>query len=293
MESRVPPPIQLVQLDVACTRCGYSLRGLQITGKCPECSWSVEASLQGGLLRFAGPEYLASLVLGARIVIYTNIANLLAGLLLAGAAVVAIFAIGGFSPPPGGGGGGAVRVGAAPAWVTLGGAGISVLATTASLIGYWLLTAPDPANSQREQPRTARRVVRSAVAVSAAVQAIGLAVGYFGASITPAGAPMGPNPAIAVAVTSGAISLIGTIAGAVMFFATMLYVRWLAQRIPDEDMVEKTRTYMWLLPLLYTVGALCVGIGPLVAWVLYLILLWKLQRLVGLAREQSLTLSAA
>jgi len=293
MDPSLQPPVRVVETEIACTRCGYSLRGLATTGRCPECGWSVEASLQGGLLRFAGPEYLASLVLGARIVIFTNIANLAAGLLLTGAAIVAIFAMGGFTVGAGGGGGGAVGMTSAPAWITLGGAGISVLATTASLIGYWLLTAPDPASSQQEQPRTARRVVRTAVAVSAAAQAIGLAVGYFGSSIAAGGAQMGANPAIAVAVTSGVISLVGTIAGAVSFFATMLYVRWLAQRLPDEDMVAKTRVYMWLLPLLYTVGALCVGIGPLVAWVLYLILLWNLQRLIGFAREQSLTLSAA
>ena len=97
MDPSLQPPVRVVETEIACTRCGYSLRGLATTGRCPECGWSVEASLQGGLLRFAGPEYLASLVLGARIVIFTNIANLAAGLLLTGAAIVAIFAMGGFT----------------------------------------------------------------------------------------------------------------------------------------------------------------------------------------------------
>ena len=95
----------------------------------------------------------------------------------------------------------------------------------------------------------------------------------------------------AIQIVSGLLNLAAVVAGAVEFFAMMLYVRWLAQRIPDADMIQQTRQYIWLLPLLYTVGALCVGLGPIVALVLYSIMLWNLRRHALFARGQSLALA--
>ena len=127
---------------------------------------------------------------------------------------------------------------------------------------------------------------------SALVQAIALVMSF----LTPrlATGPPTPvaSPAVALTIASSVLGLLGAVAGGVQFFAMMLYCRWIAQRIPDGAMVEQTRTYLWLLPLLSTVGAFCIGIGPLVAWVLYLILLWNLRKQILLAREQSLTLAA-
>ena len=133
MDAGSAPPVQLVADDVGCTRCGYSLRGLQVTGKCPECAWSVEASLRGGLLRFAGPEYLASLELGTRIVIITNLANAAMSIIAMAVGIVAIFMLGGFSTPTPG----------APApplaaidLIDSAATALSLLATMASLAGY-------------------------------------------------------------------------------------------------------------------------------------------------------------
>jgi hypothetical protein len=53
----------------------------------------------------------------------------------------------------------------------------------------------------------------------------------------------------------------------------VLYVRWLAPRIPDVALYEKTRKYMWLLPLIYILGMICLGLGPLIAMVMYLLML--------------------
>lgn len=288
MESWVPPPIQLVEHDAPCTRCGYNLRGLTVTGKCPECAWSVEASLQGGLLRFAGPEYLTSLALGAKIVIILNIANAVLGLIAIG--VVAAWALmnGSMQATQGAGG--------APALPFLGmieasATGLGVLATSVSLVGYWLLTTPDPALSFAEQPRAARRVVRAAVAAVAIIQAMGMVVAFMSPRLaTGTPGPMNPGPALQIA--SGGLGVLGTVAGAVQFFAMMLYARWLAQRVPDSVMVERTKTYLWLLPLLYTVGS-CLLVGPLVAWVLYLLLVWNLRKHVVSALAQSRAMARA
>jgi hypothetical protein len=57
----------------------------------------------------------------------------------------------------------------------------------------------------------------------------------------------------------------------------MRYTRWVAGRVPDAHMVGRTKTYMWLLPLLYTVGILII-VGPLIALVMYWNLLDRLRK---------------
>ena len=286
-----PPPLtaaeSIVVHSVACTRCGYNLRGLSATGKCPECGWSVDASLRGGLLAYSGPEYLEALVTGSTVVIWTNIANAVLNLGMV-AAVFVILALSGASPS-GAGQGGPLPGIAALQLMEVGATGLGLLVTAASLLGYWLLTSPDPGTAATEQPRAARRVVRGAVIASTGVQLVALVLHLLGPGTfaSGAGTPVAPN---AFSHAAQAMGVAGTLLLVVQFFAMMLYVRWLALRVPTEDLVKQTQIYMWLLPLLAVVGAVCVGIGPLIAWVLYVVLIWRLRRFLRAAREQALTL---
>jgi hypothetical protein len=269
----VPPPIITVGEELPCARCGYSLSGLAIGGKCPECGWPIEASLRGRLLEVADPAYLDALARGVLIVICCTIANVVlsfaAFLVAAVLASMLVFR------------GGPTWADAAMEMFIAIGVMIGAAVTLASAYGYWQLTAPDPGTASREQPGAARRLARATIVASVACSLASslLNLTYRG------GAAAGP---MAVQVAEAGLSLLGTLAWAVHFFAMMLYVRWLAARVPDAGIVEQTRLYIWLLPVLTVVGVMCLGLGPLVAMVLYLIMLWNLRRRILACRGLAL-----
>jgi hypothetical protein len=80
------------------------------------------------------------------------------------------------------------------------------------------------------------------------------------------------------------MNLASLAASGLQFFASMIYLRWLAPRLPDDRVFKRAKMLMWLGPLLMTVGAFIL-IGPLVALVLYYNLLnWvrlDLKRILG------------
>lgn len=284
-----PPPINLVGEEVPCSRCGYSLRGLAIVGRCPECGWPVEASLNGNLLRYADPAYLDTLQRGIVIILWSVGAQVLLALLImcavfGGLFAAAFAATGGAGGAAAGAPAGMGPLGAAMGWVVITATLIGSLVAIASTVGYWLLTTPDAASAEREQPITARRLVRICAVVSIV---IGLGSGALQV-LEPAlatGTP-GPTPVpMVLELLNAALSLASTIVTAVHFFAMMRYVRWLAGRVPDPSLVEQTRLYIWLLPVLTVVGMFCFGLGPLVAMVLYVVMLWRLRTVLVTCRE--------
>jgi hypothetical protein len=64
-----PPTVSLdpagaLAVDVTCRACGYNLRGLQLTGRCPECGLDVRCSADIPLLHGARPEWLRAVRCG-------------------------------------------------------------------------------------------------------------------------------------------------------------------------------------------------------------------------------------
>lgn len=289
MDPAAPPPVNVVGDETPCSRCGYSLRGLPIVGQCPECGWPVQRSLAGNLLRYADPTYLDTLQRGIVLVLLAVAGKVVLTFVLFVAALGSVFFIAGAAG--GGAGGGGTAPGGAPAafnvaagWVIMLGGLVDVGLSLLSVYGYWLLTTPDAGMSGSEQPASARRLVR--IAVLAALAAVVVENGlHLAVPALVTGAP-GPTPVpVMLHLADVAVSLVGMGAVALQFFAMMRYVRWLAARVPDAGMVERTRVYIWLLPVLTVVGALCMGLGPLVAMVLYFVMLWNLRTLLVECRE--------
>jgi len=244
-----PPPV--VSSDRYCVRCGYLLRGLSPVGRCPECGTDVALSLREPTLATASDEYLRSLRRGLSLVL-NSILIMIVGFL---ASMVVGATLGPASP-----------------WVWVMQA-ISLFVTAAMFWGYWLFTQPDPGQVAAEAQNAARRVVRASVFVLAATTVLQLVLAVVSPPMpTPGGMPAGAD------LLENLVSLAGLIAWGVQFFATMRYTRWLAGRVPDQFIVRRTRTYMWVLPVVSVGGCILVFLGPLIALILYWNLLDRLRK---------------
>jgi hypothetical protein len=262
----------LASRDVPCLRCGYNLRGLAPDGACPECGTPVARSLRGNLLRYSDPAYVARIHTGVFIiqaVIIVQILLVVAALTLALAAAF-------------GGARGAGRFAGGQVLLPR----VQIALHTATFTGWWMFSAPDTAYLGRDAGDQARRVVRIAVGAGIAVAVVQTAL----ALLLGSGA-LGATSGAAFVIL--ATSLLGTLAWVVQFFAAMLYLRWLAPRLPSMDVHTRASRLLWLGPLLYTVGLLLAGLGPLIALVLYWTLLDEVRKLIKRVRgDQSLESAA-
>ena len=225
--------------DVICLQCGYSIRGLSHEGRCPECGTLIKRSLQGNLLRYSSPAYLATLNRGVFLILAAIAAKVIC--VVGGIILIGLLTGRGLTD--------LARVSGLLLWTTS--TGLSVL----SLIGWWLFSAPDPAFVGTGGGTTARKVVRTTVAAAAVLTAMVTVVEMLATSS-------------ATRVDSAAKILLGVVL-TVKFFAAMLYLRWLAHRFSNVVFDARARLLMWLCPLLVTVGMLFCFVGPIIALVLY------------------------
>jgi hypothetical protein len=237
--------------EVICLRCGYDLRGLAVTGVCPECGTLIERSLHGNLLAYSDETYRAALHRGVIVILSAIAAQVIL--------IIAMFAFLGIVVAWGSGSMTAVRS------AEIAG---SVLMTGCSFVllyGWWLFSSPDPAFVGRDEGGRARVVVRVALVIRVFATPLDVVVDT-GTGGVPS-ALLGPMEVVTGGVLIGAWVL--------MFFASMLYIRWLAPRLPDPNVDKRAKLLMWLGPLLWIIGC---GIGGVVALVLY----WNLLNWVRL-----------
>ncbi len=237
----------VVEVDRNCIQCGYNLRGSPLAGKCPECGTDVSRSLQGILLQYASPDYQRSVESGLGLVLN----GILVSIVLVVVNILLAFAGGG--------------------WVVIVGAALGLIPQVMLVLGYLRYTTPDPQFVGTETPDAARNLARIAVLVGAGCALVQflLQLGLLaGGNAAVGGASGASGLGMVLAGALAVVSLLSLVAWAVQFFAVIKYTRWMAKRVPDGWIVDKTKLYIWLLPVLATVGAL-VLIGPLIALVLY------------------------
>ncbi len=225
--------------DLICLQCGYSIRGLPRRGRCPECGTPIKRSLQGNLLRYSSPAYLATLNRGVLLILAAIIAQVI--LTVGGLILIVLLTRRGLTDLAG-------------VWELLlwtASTGLSVI----SLIGWWLFSEPNPAFVGAGGGTTARKVVRTTVAAAAVLTALATVAETLATSIATS--------------VDAAANILLVVVEAVKFFAAMLYLRWLAPHFPNAVIGARARRLMWLCPLLVTVGSLVCFIGPIIALVLY------------------------
>lgn len=247
---------------ILCAQCGYELRGLPQSGDCPECGFAIAQSMQRrqtGLLEHSGAEYLASLHKGVFLILASIIAMILVAISSVGVGLIA-----GLSAAGGGGGGGALT----SMGFQIGMGIVNALLGLALAYGWWLFSAPDPSLVSGDTGEKPRRIVRAMVIVNVCMQVVSLvsSLAFQGAVMAPGGT-MGAG-ALGVGLLMMVVGLAALVVFAVQYFASMLYVKWLALRIPNERVHKRAKTMMWLGPVLYVPGS-CILIGPLIALVLY------------------------
>jgi len=274
-----PPLTSAIPSSRPCRQCGYDLRSLAADGACPECGSPIRNSLRGFLLEYASPDYLRSLRHGATLVEISKIASFVGGFLV----FFAFGAIGIYQ---------SIQGKILTAFDNLGvySQFSEVAFMLGSTVGMWWLTAPDPGATQDEDPR-ARRLIRAALVASLIAHALSTIAKY-----TPALAAMGipvtaaptasyqnnPYAALSVFTSPGfvAITLIGLLHLAAYltgYIATMVYFRTLAARLKDPTLDARAKMMLWLGPLLYTVGAIFCGLGPLAASIIYIYLIDRIR----------------
>lgn len=244
--------------DRYCIKCAYPLVGLAPDGQCPECGTSIELSLREPTLANADPAYLLTLRSGLSFV--------LNGILLLIVTTITFTVL-------------ALALTSTGNAVTLVLEGALIIVSGIILFGYWKFTTPDPSQVALETTRSARATIRLVVAAQAVIAVAGFILELIGTSLSTPPAPGAPGPTLNLAeILSNVLMVIGVVFWVIQFFAVMRYTRWLATRVPDFLIVKRAKGYMWFLPLIYVLGAACVGLGPLFALILYWNLLDRLRK---------------
>ena len=217
-----------VVIDLPCRKCAYNLRTLSINGRCPECGTAVGFSAQGDLLRFSDPGWVMTLHRGV-VLILAGIAVMILGGILA--AVV-----------------GAMSAGLGQVLSAVVQLGSAVL----MVVGSWWLTEPDPSGLGEDRYGTSRQVIRMTLLIGVASQVLTLL-----ATVV----PLPSSVAIGLLIFAG----LAGIASVVGYFAQLQYVGKLAQRIPDQQIVDRANFLKWALAGTYGFMILLGVIAALVA----------------------------
>lgn len=239
-----------VENTCSCIYCGYNLLGLRTEGVCPECGKGVAESLRGLLLAYAAPEYRRSVKLGLNLILWGIM--LMVVLTLASIPLALLAGTGG----------------------RLVAQALSALNSGLMIYGYWRYTEPDLGYTGLEAPHSARQVARIAISIHAAAKVADLVL-LAAANVRSSIGGLGGNP---LEFFGFLVYLTGMIAWGVQFFAILRHTRWIAGRVPDQFIVKQCRSYIWGLPVLSTFGLVLVGLGPLIAMVLYWNLMDRLRK---------------
>lgn len=212
--SIVDPTTGLVRGDLECRRCGYNLRTLAEAGRCPECGSPVGLSTRGNFLKFADPDWVATIARGLRIIFYIILINIIIQIASDGLRQLS------------------------PALITL----ANFVTTCVDLYGIWLLTEPDPSGIGEEKNVTARKVLRVAATIAAA------------ATLAEVVQMTMLTQSRAILVLSQVFVIVAGLAGVVAWFAKFSFFANIARRIPNDLLVRRAKMLRIAIVVCYAVA---------------------------------------
>ncbi len=223
------------------------------------------------MLFFAGPHHVGRIAIGLRAVLWAIMLQFVMVMILWGVLVSS----------GQGAAGGPMQSGllASDLFIVIA-AILSVAVNALALWGWWRFTEPDPAHTEGSSVGDARWLIRASVVASIVCDAC---VNVLGA-LAPAKGPLAPLLLLLMVVAA-----LGTLgAFTTRFFASIVYVRRLAARIPDPQLERRAQMAMWACPLAAVFAGWMCGIGLLIALVIYFNLLEQVRRaLLGVRAQQA------
>lgn len=297
-ETVADDPIR-IEPGTPCIRCTYDLVGLTSAGACPECGTPVAETLRQGLFSGADLAYLRRIRRGLSLVL----GGICTWLMLVIGSVVAnaVVQFGMVSASPGGG------FTVSP-WMLV----VQIIGTVAIFVslmivlwGYWRFTEPDPDRGppgRRLEPAS-RLVLRWATGVHAVAAFFSTASGVISSVWSQRMiSQMGQNPGVNPWCRPWSPSFWSrwswgcsrgsrcTPRSARPSSRACSMCARLALRVPDLTIHSKAKSRMIACPIWATVGILLLGIGPLIALILYWNLLNALKkRMAGVIAARSVT----
>ena len=269
-----PPPRLVAQPLSICINCKYPLNGPPEQTRCPECGTPIlDPNLDNPeFLKFADTDYLRTLRTGIRLALVGYTIEVLSTIFGFAAGIYGLilgFQIArnpGYTPPT-----------PAPQPLTI----VDFIATSVGvffilllLAGWWKLTTREPTPPDIASKPDHRAPAR--------VWMIIYAVAWIGTSIFTmvymASFASTPTPSQTLIILLPEFLVLGI--AVPMYIYIMLYMKWIAMRLPDRSAYSLARPLVWAAPLLATVGA-CILVGPLAAVILTIYLLCKLQKRIS------------
>lgn len=254
--------------EIRCVGCAYELSRLPLSGKCPECGFSIELSIRGDFLAGRLPAYLTQLRRGALLVIValnTFGVSCLLALLTSLAVVLELhrdqFIVGSL-------------------------ASISALGFAASfllyVVGWWVIGGPDPAKSDP----FVRKSVRC-ITILMLVFAVAFCV--FMVLVIPMEMKRySPNRPAAPPLfwPLGWILQWGNpVVWAAHYFTAALYIRRLSARIPNPRIYKLASILLWLGPTLMLISFFVVP-GIIALALIYWLVAWTYEDMKQIATKQ-------
>jgi hypothetical protein len=208
----------VISTDWICVGCGYNLRGLGRSGRCPECNTPIARSLRMARLANSDPRWLALVRDGAMIVAACDLVSAARTLLLIALRYALQYR--------------ALTRAVLPYRIALLSTGVRLTIVGAAFVGAWLLAKPEPRPLSRGSAKSAIRLRQLYVCALAATLIYNfLLVKYFLVDV------------------QRAWGIFESLLWMLICFLLWRYLTTLARRLNQLRLLERARALRWLLPL--------------------------------------------